>query len=163
MIDKVKNILTIILVVFIIVAIVYGIVNLIISAFQKPELITYENIDEYISEAEVVTNYSTYFFVEDCLENLIEGCMQDKYEKLYDIYIDEYTKEYSKSEIISKLKAIVARAKSSDIDYTFEYNLNKVYSVNDQYLAEITIDGSKTYMIFEQTSKGYSYGFAFVK
>jgi len=164
MIDKMKTILTITLVVIVIFAIGYSIVMLIISAFEEPDIITLDNLDDYKIEENLITGYATYYYYEACLNNYIEACEKELYNELYNIYIDDYKKEYSKEEIINSLKNINNMLKPKDIDDTITYKLEKLYSVDRMCLAEISINQNIVYMVFsESNSKDLGYNFALVK
>lgn len=154
MIDKVKNILTILLVIFIVIAIVYSVVSLVISAFEKPDLITSEEIYLHMIPSNLLTSYSTYYYLESCLDNLVEATKQEKYTELYKLYIGDYKEQYTKDEVIDKLKDF----KSEDVE------LEKVYVIDNIYLLEIDLDGLTQYMLMNtDTAKQSSYQFAFIK
>ena len=164
MIDKVKTILTITLIVIVVFAVGYSIVKLIISAFEKPNLITLSNLEDYKVEENLITGYATYYYYEACLKNCIESCEKELYSELYDIYIHDYTKEYSKEEIINTLKNIKDKLTPKHMDESITYKLDKLYSVDHAYLAEITINEHVVYMVFnESNSKDINYNFAVVK
>lgn len=164
MIDKIKTILTIILVVILIFSIGYSIVRVIISAFEKPNLITLENIKEHLLEEKVITSYSTYYNFESCLNNLMQACNKEMYNELYNIYIDDYAKEHTKEQIINSLKNIKSMLTPKDMDEEVKYSLDKLYSVDNQYLARVSINENIVYVVFsEAASKALHYNFAIVK
>ena len=166
MLDKIKNILTILLVVLIAFAVVYSIVKLIISATKEPTLLTSDKLYEYKEKGQIVTNYSTYYFLNDCLENFIIACEQEKYEELYKLYIDDYKKQYTKDEVIEKLKSIPVRHGYNSIDDQTQYNLRTLYLINNEYLLETVVNGQTFYLVFrvDETGKAnYDYQFALLK
>ena len=164
MIDKVKTILTIALILIVVFAIGYGIVKVVINLFKEPELITQENLYEYLSEENVITSYSTYYYYNSCFENFYEACQNNLYDDLYKIYIKDYQKKYSKEEIMAKLKSVGSMMLPKDIDEKIDCNLVKLYLSKNKYIAEIAINDQKIYMVFEESfAKEYDYNFAIVK
>ncbi len=164
MLDKIKTILTIALIVIVIFAIGYSIIKLIISAFETPELITMDTLSKYTKETNVITSYSTYFYYENCMKNLVEACQKELYKELYNIYIDDYKNEITNDEIVNKLKAIREMLIPKDIDDDIKYNLKKLYYAGTNYLAEIEINNYTIYLVFAETnSKEIDYNFALVK
>ena len=165
MIDKVKTILTITLIVIVVFAVGYSIVKLIISAFESPDIVTINNIDDYKLEENLITGYTTYYYYEACFKNCIEACEKELYNELYNIYISDYKKEHSKEEVMAYLKDINSMLKPKDMDETITYKLNKLYSLDGiECLAEISINKNIVYMVFsEANSKDLSYNFALVK
>lgn len=156
MIDKVKTILTIFLVLILAFAVIYSIVRIISSAFEKPILLNSGKLEEYINDENLVLSYSTFYYVEDCLENFIEGCNREKYDELYRLYIEDYKVQFSKDEIISKLKDF----KLSDNSY----KLKAIYTINDKYLLNIQVNDEIEYIIFTfVNTKDFDYYFAFLK
>lgn len=164
MIDKIKTILTITLIVIIVFAIGYSIVKLIISAFEKPVLITLGNIEEYTLEEKVVTSHATYYYYESCLANFIEACKKELYNELYDIYIKDYAKEASKEEVIGRLKNINSILTPQNMDEEITYRMDKLYKNDTEYIAQVSINENTVYLVFsESNDKQQSYGFAIVK
>ena len=163
MIEKARLFLTILLVIILIVGIVFSGIKIVISWFEKPFLLTSDNMTQYMKEENVVTNHSTYYYMKDCLNNFIEACNQQKYNELYNLYIEDYAKQYTEEEVLAKLKKL--QWKTEEMDETIEYKLEKVYTLDRQtYILDITLEGESLYLIFRtNTIKGYDYGWAFVK
>ena len=155
MIDKTKNILSIILAIFIIFAIGYSLVTLLINAFEEPDIITADEVHLYTIESNIVTNYSVYYYLEDCLDNLVEATRQNKYDELYRLYIGEYKEEMTKDDVYAKL------AKFSINDT--QYKLKKVYTAESLYILEYDLNGSTNYMFITLGElKDASYQFALI-
>ena len=156
MIEKIKLLFTIILVVILVVAVGYSIVKLTISAFKEPDLITSEEIVLHKVNSKLVQNYHTYYYLENCFNNLIEGCKQGKYEEIYKIYITDYKKQYDKKQIIDKLKHF-AKADAG-------YILKNIYYVDEIYILEFETNGEVDHLLMTtDDSKQSSYQFAFIK
>ena len=156
MIEKTKVILTGILVVILIVAIGYSIYKLTVSAFEEPDLITSEEIVLQKVDSKLVQSYPTYYYIENCLKNLIEGCKQAKYEEVYRLYIDDYIEQYDKQEVMDLLKQL---SKPEDI-----HELKNIYLVDEMYLLEFETNEKVNHLLMSiDNSKQYSYQFAFIK
>ena len=164
MIDKAKNVLTIVLIVIFIIAVIYSLISVVVSLFSKPQLITSENIEQYVISENIVTGYNTFNFMEACVNNFMDACSQQKYEELYSIYIDKYKDTYSKEEIMNKLKNIGDKFNNSDIDNKVEYKLATTYKAGEEYILEIELDDKILRMIFSETiDEQTDYEFAFIK
>lgn len=157
MIDKIKTILTILLSLILAFALIYSIVRIVNSLFEKPILLNSGKIEEYTKEENRVLSYSTFYYISDCLDNFIEACNREEYENLYNLYIEDYKVQYTKDEVISKLKEFKTNEE-------INYKLNAVYSVDNKYLLNITIGEETKNLIFSfDDTKEYSYCFAFLK
>jgi len=156
MLEKTKNIGTIVLAVFIIFSIIYAIVSWIISLFQEPDLISTDEIQLYAIDSNLVTDHSTFYYIKDCLDNLVEAVKQEKFKELYKLYINDYKEQYTEEEVYAKLKEFsVGNA---------EYSLNKVYSARGIYILEYSLNGNTEYMFMQLgAEKDSSYNFAIVK
>ena len=162
MLDKVKTFLTILLILIIIFAVGYSVVKVVISLFKEPNIITSENINNYIKDENIVLDYSTYYYLNDCLNNFIEACNQQKYNELYQLYDEDYLKQYTEEEVIVKLTNL--QWKTEQMDEFIEYKLEKIYKTENSYLLEITLENKKMYFVFSiGNSKNYDYNWAFVK
>lgn len=156
MIDKVKTILTILLVLILAFAVIYSIVRIISSSFEKPTLLNSGKLEEYTKDENLVLSYSTFYYIENCLTNFTQACNSEKYDDLYRLYIEDYKVQYSKDEIISKLKDFKLEDNS--------YKLKTVYMINDKYLLNVELNEDVMYLIFSfDESKEFDYYFAFLK
>lgn len=154
MIEKTKNILTVILVIVIVAIVVYGIFRLVASAFVEPDLITLEEVMLYTVNSNLLTNHTTYYHIENCLRNLLEGCKQSKYEEVYKLYLNDYADKTTKEEVLKKL----AVYNSDDVE------LKKIYKAENSYILEITLNGTTEYLLMAfGNTKQASYEFAFIK
>lgn len=164
MIDKIKTLLTIVLIVIVAFALVYSLVNVIFQAFKEPVLITLDNIEQYIVDENTVTSYSVYYYYEDCMNNLFEACENEMYNELYEIYIKDYAKTQGKEKIMDELKTLNGMLTPKDMDEKIEYKLDKLYAYEDSYIAELHINDNIIYILFsEANSKELDYSFAVIK
>lgn len=158
MLDKIRNILVVILACFMLFAVVFSIFRIISNEVEDKDLITSEEVCLYTISSNLVTNYSKYYYFESCFENLIKSCELGEYDKLYNIYMDDYVEQYTKAEIISKLKNIV----NKDSENT--YDVKDIYLVNGIYLLQTEINGQDISLLFSQSiAKNIDYEFAFIK
>lgn len=139
MIKKVQSYLNIVLVLFLAFGIVYFLVNLIIDAFKTETIISSETIVEYKKEDKVVTSYSLFNVIEECISNLYESLMNEKYTEIYEIVGKNTKKQYSKEEILSTLKDYSKNTFGiEDIMSGHTIKLNKAYEISSgKYIAEI--------------------------
>ena len=155
MIEKTKKILMAVLSAMVIVFVVYGVFILVGNQFKEPDLLTKDEIKLYALESNRVLNYSTYYFVRDCVENIAEGARKGKYNELYNCYIEEYKEEYPKSDIYAELKEFSVEGA--------EYTIDEIYYANDMYIIEYEINGQDRTILMTMNSKETSYQFAIVK
>lgn len=156
MIEKLKTIFTVILVVVIFSSIVYGVIVIILSAFETPDLVTNEEIALYTIQGNLVKEHSQYYYIQNCLENLVEGCRQEKYNEVYKLYLSDYKKQYTKEEVISKLK----KFSSKNVQVVFK----NAYVCDLSYIVEYEINGDLQYMLMDlNATKNSNYEFAFIK
>ena len=156
MIDKTKSILAILLGVLVAFSIVYSIFALVISTFEKPDIVTADEAKLYMIDENLVLNYTRFYYIEDCLDNLIKSAQMKKYNELYDIYMKDYKSEYTKDEVFAKLEKF-SKPESN-------LKLKKAYSIKDSlYVAEFEIYNKlETIFIRTGTDKGKSYEFALI-
>lgn len=156
MIEKTKNILKIIIVLFICGAVIYGIISMIINIGKEPDIISSDEIALYLIDSNVVDDYTTYYYIEACFENLIEGTKKDKYNELYDIYIKDYKDLYTEEEITAKLSEFSSEENAPRI--------YKVYNAGRLYIVEYILNENTGYMFIELgANKNSDYNFAIVK
>jgi len=156
MLDKIKKVLATILICIVVFSAIYCFVTLVSSMMEKPSLLNSNNLEEYIANENIVHDYRVFYYIDNCINNIIEGCKKNKYVEIYDIYIEEYKVQLSKDEINLKLK-------NFSLD-DVKYKLNYVYKVEDLYLANVTINEEEQYIIIKLNStKESNYCFAFFK
>ena len=164
MLDKLKVFFSILIILMVIFGIGYSIVRSIQISNEKISLITSDSIDEYMVEANRVTNYSTYYYLSDCLNNIAEACEQNKYEELYELYIEDYLSQCTKEEIVTRLKSI--KWNLHVMDKPVGYKLEKIYKVNEEYILCIKMEDTYLYLVLKDVSlqkTGSAYEWAFVK
>ena len=158
MIDKIKNILIVILICFVIFSIGFSLFKLIASSFDQKDLITSEEVCLYTVSDNLVTTYNTHYYIKACFENLIESCKLGEYNKLYEIYIKDYKQQYTKAEVIEILKNLI------DVNRQNSYQLKGIYNINGIHLLQVEINGQEKSLLFAKSdSKTHDYEFAFVK
>lgn len=164
MIDKIKAILSIALIVIVIFAVGYSLVNVVKELFEEPVIITLDNIEQCISEESIVTSYSVYYYYEECMNNVFEACEGEMYNGLYEIYIDDYEKVQGKEKITNELKLINKMLTPKSMDEIIEYKLDKLYVYEDSYIAKTHINDNIIYILFsEGVSKSLDYTFAVIQ
>lgn len=153
---KAKTIFMLAIIIILVFGVVYSLIKVIMSAFEEKDLLTSEEIVLVTLDSKILTSYSTYYYVQACFNNLIEGCKQQRYNEVYNLYLDDYLEQYTKEEIISKLKGFVVENRVSA--------LKNVYIYNDLYLLQIDVNGELQYILMEVgNGKQTSYQFAFIK
>ncbi len=154
--EKAKTVFIIVLILMLVFGIVYSLISIITTAFEEKDLLTSEEIVLVTVDSKILTSYSRYYYIEACLNNLIEGCKQQRYNEVYNLYLDDYNEQYTKEEVISKLKGLV--------DDNKVCTLKNVYIYNESYLLQLDVSGMQQYMLMELgNSKQTSYQFAFIK
>jgi hypothetical protein len=156
MLNKTRNILAILLGALVIFSIIYGVVGIIASLFEKPNIVKADESKLYMIDSNRVTSHSNFYYLEGCLKNLFQSAKLGKYNEIYEIYIEDYVNEMSKENVIAKLKEF----SNSGTDC----KLKKAYKVNDElYIAEYEYDDIvETMFIKVGTDKGNSYQFALI-
>lgn len=155
MIDKIKTILTIILSVIFIIGVIYIVVTLVSNAFKEPDLISIEEIALYKTNDNLIKDYHGYYYIESCLNNLIEGCKKLKYEELYELYMADYKQLYEKQEIFEMLKKY---EKAENV------KLKNAYRTKYGNILQVQLDNSEQYLLMNtENLKKATYLFAFIK
>ena len=158
MLDKIKNVFTLILICFIVFSIGYGIYRLISNADVEKNLITSEEVVLYAIQDNELKTYSTYYHIKDCFDNFVKACELGEYEAVYSIYMKDYVEQYDKSEVITKLQNLISKGSETD------YVVSNIYQVEDDYLVKSTINGQDVNFMFDISVRGeHSYEFAFIK
>lgn len=164
MIDKIKTILTITIVVVVVAVLGYSIVKGILNATEEADLIIPEEIVIYTKPSNIVTNYTTYYYLENCLQNFMIACDKEMYNEIYDLYINDYAKSIGRTEAIKKIKKISSKLEISE--NAANYRLLSAYAVdthNSLYILEISIAEEVIYMLFDVSAiKGNAYAYAFL-
>lgn len=154
MVEKTKGIFKIILILFMVFAVIYSLIILITSIFREPKIITSDEVKLYTVQSNLVTQYYTYYYIEDCFENLIEGVRQGKLDEIYKLYLNDYDEQFTKEEVYAKL---------NKFSINNECKLQRVYSADNIYILEYKLNSEVEYLFMEiGVSKSESYNFAFV-
>ena len=156
MLDKTKKILGILLGALVVFSIIFGAFALLINAFKKPDIVTADEARLYMIDGNAVTNYTRFYYIEDCFENFVKSAQMTKYDELYELYLDDYKDVYSKEEVFAKLKEFS--------DSNSNYKLKKAYTMMDNlYVIEYEVDDYTESMFMQVgTNKGKSYNFALI-
>lgn len=155
MIDKTKTILTWVLIIMVVVAIGYSAIRLVINMFEEPDLITPEEIVLYKVDSNLVKDYSTYYYVESCFNNFLEGCKLQKYDELYELYLKDYKKQYEKEEVFEMFKSY---ANKENVDF------RKVYKAEEIYILEVYINNDEHHLLLSTNNLSkLAYEFAIIK
>ena len=157
--DIMNKIWKVVIFTILIIGICISVYKWIASLFEEDDLLTKEEIAIYEVPSNLLKDYTTYYFVEDCIENIIEGCSRNEYNALYDLYIKEYKKENDKSEIVSALKS------SFKAENGTNFTVKGIYDIEGAgILAMIKINGQDVNILFNLSEKeGAAYSFALIK
>ena len=79
MIEKTRKILTAIISAIVIIGVAYGVFALIINLFKKPDLLTKDEAALYKIDENLVMDYASYYFANNCFENMVEGAKRGLY------------------------------------------------------------------------------------
>lgn len=129
------------------------------SFTEKPIHYTKENIQDYISEAEVVAS-NTFYVLDAKVANFLEAVDKEMYSELYSILTDNYSKIYSMTTVISNLKRYRSDIFLYNDDKEHEYigHLVNAYLLDDgNYLVNLDFDNKNFYLIIGNSRKGYSF------
>jgi hypothetical protein len=149
MLDKIKSGLNLSIIFVFMIALIYFIVVSMINLFS-PEVnksinITTENINIYTSDAEIVTNYTTFFNVEAIIQNIIMNLNKENYQEIYSAFSTQAKQNISKDYFMKN----VAKYVNDNFKYSFEEdvdeigyknysNLKMLYSMDDnEYIAVV--------------------------
>ncbi len=154
MLEKTKNILAILLGALVAFSIIYGVFALIISAFKEPNIIKADEAKLYMIDSNTVTNYTRFYYIEDCFKNFVKSAQMKKYNELYNLYMEDYKDAHAKSAVFAKLEEFS--------DASSEYKLKKAFRVTDSlYIVQYTVDDYTDEMLMNVgTNKGKSYEYA---
>lgn len=157
--DIINRIWKIVVFAILIIGICIGIYKWIASLFEEPDLLTAEEVAIYEVPSNLLKDYTTYYFVEDCIENLVTGCAKNEYDALYDLYIKVYKEGYSKSDIISALKDNFKAENGTS------FSIKGIYDIeNIGILAIIKMHNQEVNILFNLNQKeGATYSFALIK
>lgn len=149
-----------ILLVIFAIAIMYAIVLLIKSSFDKPIVYNTNSIKQYITDQNLVT--SDYFYTLDSqVANFLEAVDRELYFDLYRILIDKYNKIYSKNELTDILKGYRQNIfnytdDKLEIDYTG--HVINAYSIgNYRYLVQLDFNNGNFYIILGNGQDSYNF------
>lgn len=141
------------------VAIIYIIIVLLKSSFEKPILYSESNLSQYTTSENLVKN--DYFYVIDAeIANFLEAVDRELYNELYNIMDSKYKREYSKSFIIDYLKNCKENIFKYDNEgkKKFTEHLINLYRLpSGQYLAQLDFNDEKFYMIISEGKKSYNF------
>lgn len=155
MVEKTKVVFKLVLIIFMMFAVVYSLVLIILSIFREPNIVSSDEVQLYTIDSNVVTRYQTYYYIESCFENLVEGVRQGKLDEVYKLYLDDYKEQYTKEEVYAKL---------NEFSINNKYKLEKVYTADGTYILEYKLNSKVEYLFMQiGVSKSESYNFAFVK
>ena len=152
MIKKVQVYLNIVLVLFSIVAIIYFIGTWIVGLFKERNIVTKENLNNYIIEENLVTSYSLFNILEKCTTNLYEAMVNGSYNDIYTIVGSDTKANMSRDEIITLLKNYSTNIfGTADIMSGSSVTLKKVYTFEKKYIAEInsTFSQESLFIIYD--------------
>lgn len=159
MVKKIQLYLNIVLILFFVLAVIYFAVVFIINLFKEKEVITSNNLSEYIKQSEMVVNYYQFGIVENCMSNFYEAMLQEDYDSIYSIVGDVTKKNYPKNRIISELKNYRSILGIDDVLTGSDVWLDKAYVYKGDYIAKICNSKNDTqiYMIFNYDSRYMTY------
>jgi len=157
MLDKIKSATNLFILFMFAVAFVYGIIMIIITAFNKTDMnninpISAQNVDIYITENNLLkTDYSIFYTLEDCIQDVITSLHDNKTSDVYNVLINDVKSQIGNDK--SKLSQYYNENFKYDIPDGMSYygyqnvnNLEKVYKVDrSTYICIVTsINESKS-------------------
>lgn len=157
---KEENQLTnILLIIFAIIAIIYGIIMVVKNNLEKPIPYNSNNIKEYINEENLLKN--DYFYTLDAeVANFLEAVDKDMYFELYQILISNYNKIYSKSELTKILKGYKENIFIYEKNNINKYNghvVNAYILDKERYLVQLDFNNKNFYLILSNGLKEYNF------
>jgi hypothetical protein len=109
MLENIKKGLNIFIIFIFAVAILYVIVTFIIDLFLPKNVkvvpeINNEDVEIYLKEKQLVTDYTTFFNIENIIKNIIKDLNDGKYKEVYAIFSDNYKKNITEEEYMKKVE-----------------------------------------------------------
>lgn len=155
-----NSIMNIALIIFVVIAIIYGIVLILKNSFQKPIVYNSSNIQQYISDENLVK--SDYFYNLDTqVANFLEAVDKEMYFELYQILISNYNKIYSKNEltkILKKYKEEIFIYDANDLKLDYTGHVINVYNIDkNRYLVQLDFNDGNFYMILGMGRNKYNF------
>ena len=154
---KIKKFSSIVISIFFVFAVIFSVVKLLLNN-EKVQTNNMTDFRLYTISSNLVGNYSTYYYLNSCFENVVQACKLEEYDKLYSIYMSNYTENASKDEIIKQMESIRKYANEN------KCNFNTVYYYNGLYIVKYELNSEEKYMLFDlNNANTSSYIFAFLK
>lgn len=155
-----SQVVNIAVIIFVIVAIIYGIITIVKNSMERPMPYTSNNIKEYIKEENLLK--SDYFYTLDAeVANFLEAVDKEMYFELYQILINNYNKIYSKSELTEILKGYKENIfiyKSTNENTKYNGHVVNVYTLdNSRYLVQLDFDNNNFYLVFGTGLNKYNF------
>jgi len=150
MIKKLQGFLNIVLVLFVVVAIIYFVIASITNLFKKDIFIRKNELKNYVVEDKLVTTYSIFNNLEQCVSNLHEAMINQEYDGIYYIIGKNTKNTFSKEQIMNKLKEYRATYFGTMVnDEVVQLSLKKAYTTEAGYLIELTcnVSSEPLYMV----------------
>ena len=141
-----------------IIGLVIGLISMVISLFEKTNILTKDKLLAYTVSKNQVRDYNSYYYIEACIDNMLEALKRNEYDAIYKLYIKDYRKGVSKSDIISTLKD------TFKVENGTNYVTHGIYKIDSNVqLAVININGQDVNVLFKLNErKGASYSFALI-
>ncbi len=155
MIEKTRKILTTIISIIVIVGILCGVFALIFNMFKEPDILTKDEIALHTVSEKRVLSYTDFYYIRDCLDNLVAGAKKGLYNEIYELYMKDYKKQISKDEVYAELKEF-------SVDGA-EYSIKAIYYTNDVYIVKYELNEQTKTMLMTFNTKSASYEFAIIK
>ena len=152
--------LNVVLFIFLVVAVIYGIILVVRNTSEKPTPYNSSNIKEYINEQNLVK--SDYFYSLDAeVANFLEAVDKEMYLELYQILIQGYNKIYSKgelTEILKEYKQNVFNYEGKNNLTKFDAHLLNAYSIDgNKYLLQLDFNNGEFYLILGNGRNKYNF------
>ena len=149
-----NNIWKLVLLGILVVGVFISLVSFVKGMFTEKDIIIAEELALYKVPNRLVKNYNTYYYSQDCIENLIEGCKRGLHNDMYKMYLKDYRKS-SKEETINFIKTSLEGK---------NYRINKMYDLgNEGILISIYFDDKEVNILLQSAIKeNETYSFAII-
>jgi len=177
--EKLNNSINIFIIVVFILAVVYGIYAIIKNAINnyndrnKTFIESNENIEDYIIDvnenimdengemkaSNLVQSYSTFYTVQDALQNYIQYLIDQKYADTYSILSGDIRSKYSKEEYVQKIATYSETHFNTKNGYVNNGKLRKAYEIKQNtYICDVeNINGEMIRIGIALNPNSYTY------
>ena len=158
--ERFKKLINAGIIILFIIGVLLVTLTLIINSLKEDVVITKQNLYQYTSANKMITSYSMFSSLEECVANLYEGLINEQYEDIYKLVGDTTKDYYTKTAIEKEIKRYATDVfGTDDVMAGHSIKLKKAYACGDSYLVEIvsTHSSEKVYMLINLDLYKYTY------